>query len=168
MPASQFSLGKIVKYFKIIAMNIILPFIFFLIPLAFAFKLSGWKVTVAFLVAVIAVPFCVIFISEIFQKLVDGKPIDWKGCFAFGFMFAMGGFPIFFLIILPLYHFLKSIPFNFYITFPTSVALVMLAVFFMIAERRETLWVYPIIIGCGAAHALLIIWLINKFNAVGS
>lgn len=77
-------------------MNIILPFIFFLIPLAFAFKLSGWKVTVAFLVAVIAVPFCVIFISEIFQKLVDGKPIDWKGCFAFGFMFAMGGFPIFF------------------------------------------------------------------------
>ena len=149
-------------------MSILFPILFFGIPLVVALKLCGWQVVVSFLIAIFIVPFCVVFFSILIQSLVEKQEFSFKECLAITAMFAVPGIPIYFLIILPLYYFIQTLNVNFYIAFPCIVSAIMLVIVKLLENEPQPFWFYLVVIGCGVAHSLLIVWLIIKLKAISA
>jgi len=141
-------------------------FIFFLLPIVLAIKFYGWRDITAFLIAIFLVPivvFCVVGLSTMF---LEKKPVDFRGAFEIGALFGFVGVPIFFFIIIPIYYRLKTLSMSLYISFPASVAMVMLTLYVCLATRDIVYEAIPVIVACGIVHAFLIIWLIKKINTI--
>lgn len=147
-------------------MGILFPILFFGVPIAVALKLCGWQVVVSLLIAIFVVPFCVVFFSILTQSLVEKQEFNIKECLALTAMFALPAIPIYFYIILPLYYFIQTLNVNFYIAFPCFVSAIMLVIVKLLENEPQPFWFYLIVISCGIAHALLIIWLIIKLKAL--
>lgn len=147
-------------------MSILFPIAFFAIPLLIALKLCGWQVVVSFLVAIFIVPFCVVFFTHLVQVMTGKQTFNFKECLEISGMFAIPGIPIYFLIILPLYYFIQTLNINFYIAFPCAVSVIMLVIVKLLENEPQPFWFYLVVIGCGVAHSLLIVWLIIKLKSL--
>lgn len=147
-------------------MSIIFPVVFFAIPLLVALKLCGWQIVVSFLIAIFVVPFCVVFLSNFTQAVIEKQEFSFKDSLAITAMFAVPGIPIYFLIILPLYYFIQARDINFYIAFPCAVSVIMLFIVKLLENEPQPFWFYLVVISCGIAHSLLIVWLIIKLKAL--
>lgn len=144
------------------------PLLLFWLPLLVPFILCRWQVLVAFLLVSFTVPFFFTFLFGVFGMVFQGEVFDPGMWLGMGMLFAIPGIPIHLLAILPLYYLMRSRSFPLHITFPCCVAAVFLACFIMLAEKSVPYVAFLIIVGCAIVHALLIMWLIEKFNASSS
>lgn|SRR5690606_27708167 len=89
-----------------------------------------------------------------------------KECFAITAMFKVTDIPIHFFIILSLCYFIQALNINFYLAFPCIVSATILVIVKLLENEPQPFWFYLIVIGCGVAHSLLIVWLIIKLKAI--
>lgn len=142
-------------------MNILGPIII-LIPVLIALFLCEWQVAIAFLIAILIVPFVFILLIDFFQQ----KPMSYKDVLELGFMFFIIGIPIYFILILPMYYGLKSMGMPILYSFPASVSVIMLILYTLITTKPWDYKAALVVVACSISHGLFIIWLIGKFKSI--
>lgn len=147
-------------------MNIIAPILFFLIPILVALWLCEWQVVAAFLIGIFVIPPFLFFLTHLFQVFTEQKRMDLNGLFEVGALFSFAGFPIYFLIILPIYYALKASKVPLVYSFPFCLSVVMFILFVIITEKEWGSIAFFSIVACSIFHALFILWLISRLKSI--
>lgn len=142
-------------------MKILGPIIIF-IPVLIALILCEWQVAIAFLIAILIVPFLFILFIDFFQQ----NPMGYKDVLELGFMFFIIGIPIYFILILPMYYGLKSMSIPIVYSFPFGVSITMLVLYTLMTTKPWDYKAALVVIACSVSHGFFIIWLIGKFKSI--
>lgn len=146
-------------------MSMILP-IMLLLLLVGALFLSKRHIVIAFLVPVMILPFGFLALDAAYQSATQQQDIfDFSEILSAGLFLSMLGIPIFFIVVLPVYHGLLRIHLPIIATFPMAVAVIMLLVAYLITERPLTPAPILAIAGCGLIHAFVILSLISTMKS---
>jgi len=145
-------------------MDLLFPIILFLIPILIAFKLCEWQVVTAFILALIAVPAVMILSFHFFEIFYLNKSSDFAEAFTISGMFSIFGFPIYLIIVLPLYYFLQSLQFPLHYSFPMIITILMIILFVLITEKEWGWKEIVVILLCSYVHSYFILWLISKLK----
>ncbi len=143
----------------------ILP-IMLLLLLVGALFLSKRHIVIAFLVPVMLLPFCFLALYAAYQIATQQQDMfDFSETLSAGLFLSMLGIPIFLIVMLPVYHGLLRIHLPIIITFPMAVAVILLLVAYLVAERPLTPALTLTITGCGLIHAFVILSLISTMKS---
>lgn len=147
-------------------MNILAPLIIITVLLV-ALYFCEWQVVLAFTLAVLVLPFTLLFLTHLYEVIIQGKQMDFNSAFEIGALFSIAGIFIYFPFILPIYYALKSAN-NFPIlySFPLSVSIVLFILFILMATKPWGFKEFLVVVGCSMLHALFILWLISKFKSL--
>lgn len=133
-----------------------------LMPVLIALYFCEWQVAVAFFIAVLVVPFILIFLINLFQQ----KAMGFNDVIETGFMFSIAGIPIYFILILPVYYVLKSSNMPIVYSFPASVSVIMVIIYTLITTKPWDYKAALVVTACSVVHTLFIIWLISKLKSI--
>jgi hypothetical protein len=145
----------------------IVVIILLLAILGMGFILCGWRVIVAFLLTTLITPFVVVFFIQLVEWVFSQKAINLSDLMQIGGLFALGSIPIYFILILPLYYRLSSLPLALSISFPSCVSIILVGLAYLVASEPLSFAVILVLIACASLHALLILWLIARLQRLG-
>lgn len=125
------------------ALNLAAPFIYFFMILISAY-LSGWRVTIAFLLTAIICPLVFSAIGSLWEIRTGNSGIDLEGFFMVLLLFALGGIPFLLIIIAPIYHLLLKLPYPIRYIFPAVFTIIGLTAITLLATKPLGIWGYLI------------------------
>lgn len=131
-----------------------------------AFVVSEWQIAAAFLVAIIAVPLTIVFSTHIYEVVLNGETFNISDVFMVSSLFILGGIPLYFAFVMPLYYALNLLSFPVVISFPLAVTAFIVTLFVLFATGSWGYLVLLVVAACSAFHSLFILWLISIFKSI--
>ncbi|VAW69881.1 hypothetical protein MNBD_GAMMA09-3810, partial [hydrothermal vent metagenome] len=113
-----------------------------------AFVVSEWQIAAAFLVAIIAVPLTIVFSTHIYEVVLNGEAFNISDVFMVSSLFILGGIPLYFAFVMPLYYALKLLSFPVAISFPLAVTAFIVTLFVLFATGSWGYLVLLVVAAC--------------------
>lgn len=135
----------------------IVGWIIFFLPILIAFRLCDWRVVTSFLISIISVPTFFIGLEGLYRAYVQHETVDWKDAASISGIFILFSVPIYFLVVLPLYHLLKTFSFPIILSFPLLITAIAFSFFLLMVTKPWGIKEILIILVCSVFHSMVIL-----------
>jgi hypothetical protein len=136
----------------------ILGLIVFILPILVALKFCDWRVVISFAISIVLVPIFFVSLTHLYMVNIQNEESSWDTAGIAAKIFILASVPIYFVLVLPLYHYLKTLQFPLSISFPLVITAIAFSIFLLLVTKPWGLKEVLIIIGCSVFHAFVILF----------